>query len=284
MMKVLIGAAFLVGAFVPQLEAQRKDPVKTPDSKQAAQKDAAAKGKKEADKKDAKPLTPQQQYTQLLKDHSQAMVAQRRAYTQAKKAQERSKILRNNPAKEFSAKFLELAQEHPETDTGLKAMVWLVRNGRANPLASRSAVRLIEKHHVASPGIGAVISSVGRSGANSDSLLRAVMEKNPSKNVKGLACFTLARSMMMRNRRAKADSPQLKEVLALMKRVQDEFGDIRYGRKTLGAYAESTVFELTRLQIGMDVPDIAGNDIDDAEFKLSEYRGKVVVLDFWGDW
>ena len=90
--------------------------------------------------------------------------------------------------------------------------------------------------------------------------------------------------MMMRNRRAKADSPQLKEVLALMKRVQDEFGDIRYGRKTLGAYAESTVFELTRLQIGMDVPDIAGNDIDDAEFKLSEYRGKVVVLDFWGDW
>ena len=89
---------------------------------------------------------------------------------------------------------------------------------------------------------------------------------------------------MMQNRRAKADSPQMKEVLALMKRVQGEFGEIKYGRKTLGAYAESTVFELTRLQIGMDVPDIVGNDIDDAEFKLSEYRGKVVVIDFWGDW
>ena len=28
----------------------------------------------------------------------------------------------------------------------------------------------------------------------------------------------------------------------------------------------------------------AGEDIDGVPFKLSEYRGKVVVLDFWGDW
>ncbi len=281
MIKVLIGAAFLVGAFVPQLEAQRKDPAKSPDSQQAVQKDAAAK---DEGKKDPKPLTPQQQYTQLLKDHSKAMVVQRRAYTQAKTAQERSKILRNNPAKEFTAKFQALAEANPESDTGLKAMVWMIRNGRANPLGVRTAMRLIEKHHVASPGITAVITSVGRSGANSENLLRAVMEKNPSQDAKGLACFTLARALMMQNRRAKADSPQLKEVLALMKRVQGEFGDIKYGRKTLGAYAESTVFELTKLQVGMDVPDIVGNDIDDAEFKLSQYRGKVVVIDFWGDW
>jgi hypothetical protein len=27
-----------------------------------------------------------------------------------------------------------------------------------------------------------------------------------------------------------------------------------------------------------------GNDIDGNRFKLSDYRGKVVVLDFWGHW
>ena len=28
----------------------------------------------------------------------------------------------------------------------------------------------------------------------------------------------------------------------------------------------------------------AGEDLNGVAFKLSDYRGKVVVLDFWGDW
>jgi len=39
-----------------------------------------------------------------------------------------------------------------------------------------------------------------------------------------------------------------------------------------------------RLQIGAVAPDIAGQDTDGTPFKLSDYRGKVVVLDFWGFW
>lgn len=31
-------------------------------------------------------------------------------------------------------------------------------------------------------------------------------------------------------------------------------------------------------------PEITGEDVDGTEFKLSDYRGKVVVLDFWGFW
>ena len=36
--------------------------------------------------------------------------------------------------------------------------------------------------------------------------------------------------------------------------------------------------------VGDTAPDIAGTDVDGKEFKLSQYRGKVVMLDFWGDW
>lgn len=36
--------------------------------------------------------------------------------------------------------------------------------------------------------------------------------------------------------------------------------------------------------VGDTAPDIAGTDSDGKEFKLSEYRGKLVMLDFWGDW
>jgi hypothetical protein len=37
-------------------------------------------------------------------------------------------------------------------------------------------------------------------------------------------------------------------------------------------------------QIGTVAPDIEGEDLDGNRFKLSDYRGKVVVLDFWGHW
>jgi hypothetical protein len=36
--------------------------------------------------------------------------------------------------------------------------------------------------------------------------------------------------------------------------------------------------------VGQAAPEIAGKDIDGVGFKLSDYRGKVVVLDFWGNW
>lgn len=36
--------------------------------------------------------------------------------------------------------------------------------------------------------------------------------------------------------------------------------------------------------VGKVAPDIRGKDLDGKKFKLSDYRGKVVLLDFWGNW
>lgn len=36
--------------------------------------------------------------------------------------------------------------------------------------------------------------------------------------------------------------------------------------------------------VGNIAPDIEGTDLDGVAFKLSDYKGKVVFLDFWGDW
>ena len=35
--------------------------------------------------------------------------------------------------------------------------------------------------------------------------------------------------------------------------------------------------------VGKPAPEIEGEDIDGKKFKLSDYRGKVVLLDFWGN-
>ena len=36
--------------------------------------------------------------------------------------------------------------------------------------------------------------------------------------------------------------------------------------------------------LGMEAPDIEGLDLDGTAFALSDYRGKILFIDFWGDW
>lgn len=43
-------------------------------------------------------------------------------------------------------------------------------------------------------------------------------------------------------------------------------------------------FKEKNLQVGMVAPDFTHKDVEGVEFKLSDYRGKVVLLDFWGFW
>ena len=45
--------------------------------------------------------------------------------------------------------------------------------------------------------------------------------------------------------------------------------------------------DLARQELAEDAiaaPEIEGEDVDGTGFKLSDYRGKVILLDFWGDW
>jgi hypothetical protein len=50
------------------------------------------------------------------------------------------------------------------------------------------------------------------------------------------------------------------------------------------AAAQPPVNVKVGLEVGNQAPEISGEDIDGKKFKLSDYRGKVVMLDFWGDW
>jgi len=68
-----------------------------------------------------------------------------------------------------------------------------------------------------------------------------------------------------------AEAP-LKEILA-------KYHETRYAETAKGILAA-----LGNLSIGKTAPEIIGEDQDGKPFKLSSYRGKVVVLDFWGFW
>lgn len=73
--------------------------------------------------------------------------------------------------------------------------------------------------------------------------------------------------------------------LAALHRVVDDFYFADHRKAGyLGALADAELFELEHLQVGMVAPEIEGVDEDGVPFKLSDYRGKVVLIDFWGYW
>jgi cytochrome oxidase Cu insertion factor (SCO1/SenC/PrrC family) len=57
-----------------------------------------------------------------------------------------------------------------------------------------------------------------------------------------------------------------------------------FGDQTFGQMAEAFVFVAENLTIGKVAPDQEAIDENGVKFKVSDYRGKVVVLDFWGYW
>lgn len=54
-------------------------------------------------------------------------------------------------------------------------------------------------------------------------------------------------------------------------------------KKTLGELAELELFDLN-LVVGKKAPEIEGEDIAGQRLKLSDYRGKIVMLSFWASW
>jgi hypothetical protein len=77
-----------------------------------------------------------------------------------------------------------------------------------------------------------------------------------------------------------------REVETLFARAE-KYGDVKipvvfFGSGgTVREKAKAELFQIRHLSVGKVAPDIEGEDQDGKRFKLSDYRGKVVLLDFW---
>jgi cytochrome oxidase Cu insertion factor (SCO1/SenC/PrrC family) len=77
------------------------------------------------------------------------------------------------------------------------------------------------------------------------------------------------------------------EAEALFTRAANEYADVEipvtyYGSGgRVGEKANQELFKIRNLAVGKQAPDIEGEDQDGKHFKLSDYRGKVVLLDIW---
>ena len=104
---------------------------------------------------------------------------------------------------------------------------------------------------------------------------------DPAQRLLQLICQRLNLTALQRRDRALA----VKEAETYFERADKEFGDVKvpYG-DTVGQKSKSELHEIRYLSVGKEVQEIEGDDQDGKRFKLSDYRGKIVLLYFWSEY
>jgi AhpC/TSA family len=230
------------------------------------------------------PAEPAAELKTLTDDYAKAERAFFLSFNKVKTDAERGELWKTkHPARDFLPRFQTLAQRAQGTDTGARAIVWIMEKGDSagNQEAVKEAVRTLATVYARSPVIEEGVRDLrylsqytGVKEAASG--LRAIAEQSPHRPVKAAATFTLATILLQSSN---GETAARAEARSLFDRVKTDYADTPYAGQ-----ADSFIFELEHLQIGMTAPDFEATDQDGKTFKLSDYRGKVVVLDFWGFW
>ena len=249
------------------------------------------------------PSTPAERYQAVLQEYQKARQDFDAAYGAAETDEQRQKLYEQrypNP-QPYAHRFLKIAEESPKDPAAVDALVWICTNTIGGP-AHDKALGILLRDHVEDKKVGQICPRLVHSQSPAaEPFLRAVLAKNPDRATQGQACLTLAQRLKPR---PEAGSPggiagvlarllkpredtasRSQEAEALFERVVKEYGDVQAFRGTLGDAAKGELNEIrSLLGIGKPAPEIRGEDIDGQPFQLSDYKGKVVVLDFWGDW
>lgn len=263
-----------------------------------------------------KPPTPAEQFAALKKEYDKSPGS-----GVISNDEERLKFVGRLYKHHFSVapKLVELAEKYPNDPIALDALmlaVWQV-NGTPWPVelvgedtARARAFQLIERDHFASDKLGPLCQRVSWGFCQEyESFLRAVLAKNLHKNVQAAACLSLGRFLNGRLQRIDLCKEQpdlarefeglygkeylawllrqdrdkaLREVEAVFELAARNYADVKLPDGDLVAErAKAELFGVRNLSVGKEAPDIEGEDEDGKRFKLSDYRGKVVLLDFW---
>ena len=225
--------------------------------------------------------------------------------------------------KRAAAKAFAWAEAHPDDPQALDAIIWTI-HGLANGAypsylgEQAKAYRLLTAKGLDSEKVAPICYYTGGEGVacpDAKRFLEAALEKSTNRLVRGAACLGLARdyhTTAQFARRVKDDltrGPLVehwkgtgvveradeidpdeydRQAVPYYERLEKEFGDLKmpqpYSQIPFAELAKGELYELRNLGIGKTLPDVEGEDVRGRKIRLADYRGKVVVVDFWATW
>src|SRR6266568_5024582 len=259
--------------------------------------------------------SPAEQYKAIVKEFGEAANANWRATNDEERKRAAARI------EPLPLKLLELAEKNPKEPWTLDALTQVITqeywldNYSAHPGWGKDsrqarAIAILLRDHVRSDKLGETCRRVQYGFRKEcETFLRAVLEKNPHRDVQGQACLRLALFLngrlnrldllkdqplvnkryeglygqdyldtLRRQDRAKA----VAEVEAVFEQAAEKYSDVKLpSGETVGDNAKTELFAIRHLAVGKEAADIEGPDQNGVRLKLSDYRGKVVLLYFW---
>ncbi len=262
------------------------------------------------------PVTPAERYETLRKEADKAASSptaltddERRAFVGRAYARRHA----------FAREFLALAKAHPADPIALDALMQAAWQVNTTPwpvglvgedTASAEALDLVRLRHMDSDRLAPLCARVAHGFRQEyETLLRAVAADSPHQVVRAAA--TLALGQYLHERVHRVDlcraEPELaaefadlfgrsyltellrqdrfdamRAIEAVFEHAVADYGDVKLASgQTVAARAAADLFEIRHLSVGREAPDIEGEDQHGERLRLSDYRGKVVLLGFW---
>jgi hypothetical protein len=119
-----------------------------------------------------------------------------------------------------------------------------------------------------------------------DQLLASLQAKTKSQDVKAAFDYKPIQLLVEQQSDGQLNDAETQKLLESLRKLAADFPAAKVPRfnKTYQAWVAATIYTIEHLKLGEVAPDIEAPDLDGVAFKLSDYRGKVVMLDFWGYW
>ena len=211
-------------------------------------------------------------------------------------------------AQQLADKFFDLAKENARRPVALDALGWILVNVRRGEHPKQASQVILRDHLQAAP-LGMLCLELADSTAlEAETVLRAARKSSRHSTVQAAASFSLAAYLQnqLKVQQALLTQPSLRrrleqfygrpftrhvrsldkdktvaEIESLYDRVVTKYSSVD---AEMTEAAQTQLIEVRYLAVGRTAREIEGQDVDNVAFKLSDYRGKVVVLSFWGHW
>ena len=251
----------------------------------------------------------QAQLEQRLKKLDQDIEALKQNVASASTNEEQVRLLQEgNPIPPFVADMIELSNRYPQTQAAVDAMLSAVArsNGEQKVVAMNHLLDNFSDRLQLKKMADQFLKDVPST--ETESYILKMIDNAPTPKTKAhlLLGYSNYVDQILPFRHALAANPSLAARLpgqqmdyinrprteqqknqreSFLQEIIDHHADVVYrGRKTYADLAAGELYELQNLSIGQVVPELVGKDMDGTEFCLSDYRGKIVMLDFWGHW